>query len=510
MLSRLPVGNPHPPPNSNKPFLLLVFLSICAAILLIFEAVTLKRGRLQYKHVPIVIEPIDASTREDSYPGLVFSTDRLRFGPNGDSYWFCLTKSPRYNVTVRVEDPSKCTTTTRTLKITFTTSDWNRPRRVKAAFSSTQGLCPQGLVHACDSQDTDYDGLHVRLWIDSPFELTRSDEKTGEWVPEEILEAEEEGPQIALAPLERSRSAFNFLTSEYFCRKLPLQHDKLQCVLAKGTPYETPFFVVDPKNGVDEDGWNGFPVVLIVGGSHGNEAAGSAAAIHIARYFRPRRGRLVVIPYANIKGMKQGIRTIPNVVHRNEQDLNRNFPLNSPEAVQGDLASIIWGLMKKIRPDLLFDLHEGWGYYSKTKSNAHTRLVGSKSFSKGSSVICTDDAKLVARSILTHVNDDSIPPEKRFEMISPPVAGGLARKLNQEFKTRAILTETTKFDQSLQLRVSQHLKMVTAGLIAVKVLNGDYDESNFFNTRCVLLVNYGKDFEDSPCLEEKDGVVQFP
>jgi hypothetical protein len=135
--------------------------------------------------------------------------------------------------------------------------------------------------------------------------------------------------------------------------------------------------------------------------------------------------------------------------------------------------------------------------------------VNSKTFSKGSSVVCTEDAKLLARAIINKINDEKVPAEKRFEIISPPVIGGLAMKLNQEFKTRAILTETTKTDQSLQLRVSQHLRMVTAALVAANVLNHDFDESNFFNTRCVLLVSYGKEFQDSPCFDEKDGTLHY-
>jgi hypothetical protein len=246
----------------------------------------------------------------------------------------------------------------------------------------------------------------------------------------------------------------------------------------------------------------------VVGGAHGNEAAGVAAAIHIAQYFRPRRGRLIVLPYANIRGIKAGSRTIPHPDHRSEADLNRNFPLD--EDPQGDLAHAIWNLIYKIRPDILFDLHEGWGFYSKTKNHFHKTLVNSKSFSKGSSVICTEDAKLLARAIINKINeDDKVPVEKRFEIISPPVVGGLAMKMNREFQTRAILTETTKTDQSLQLRVSQHLRMVTAGLVAASVFGADYDESNFFNTRCVLLVPYGKEFNDAQCLEEKDGVIHY-
>ena len=152
MLARLPSGRQSPASNgasSNKPFLLLSLVALCAAVLLIVESFTLRRERYgSAKSSSLVLVSDEAEIHEDSYPGLVFSTDRLRYGTNGDSYWFCLSRQPRANVTVRIEDPSKCTTTTRSLHITFTPDDWHRPRRVKASFSAPQGLCPQGLVHA--------------------------------------------------------------------------------------------------------------------------------------------------------------------------------------------------------------------------------------------------------------------------------------------------------------------------------------------------------------------------
>ena len=69
--------------------------------------------------------------------------------------------------------------------------------------------------------------------------------------------------------------------------------------LAKGTKWETPFYV--RVNG--QDG----PTVVITGGIHGNEPAGARAAEQI-RHWPITCGRLVVIPQANIPGLRDGTR----------------------------------------------------------------------------------------------------------------------------------------------------------------------------------------------------------
>ena len=104
-------------------------------------------------------------------------------------------------------------------------------------------------------------------------------------------------------------------------------------VLAKGTQWETAFYQRD--SGVDG------PVVLVTGGIHGNEPAGARAADQI-RHWPLKKGRLIVVPKANIPGLKAETRYMPGeskLLH----NLNRNFPMTDGEpGARGVLAKTLW------------------------------------------------------------------------------------------------------------------------------------------------------------------------
>ena len=118
-------------------------------------------------------------------------------------------------------------------------------------------------------------------------------------------------------------------------------------VLAKGTQWETAFYQRD--SGVDG------PVVLVTGGIHGNEPAGARAAEQV-RHWPIKKGRLIVVPRANIPGLKAGTRHLPGeskMLH----DLNRNFPMTGGELVaRGVLAVALWEFVESSGPDLEHDI----------------------------------------------------------------------------------------------------------------------------------------------------------
>ena len=480
---------------------------------------------------------------------LSFEPDK---GVMARTYAFHLTREPRDNVTVAVRDPSGCisrgTKHRALLRVVFTPQTFSRPVWVRAALLKDKWSCPHGLVHSLRSADPGYDGLHVRIFMDvvsnssssssasasslagqgkrqssaassgeeennesapNAAETATNDEESAEeksgavvdddpesvgpertdgWVPEEVLETEE-GPARALAPLERSRSAFNFFKSDFACRTSTRARNEIVCFLGRGTQHEMPFFVRDPLGGLDEDGWNGFPVVLVTGGVHGSEAAGALAAKVIADSWNPRRGRLIIVPAVNVRALRAGLRGVPDSAHHTKPvDLNRLFPESGDPPSTG-VAHDVWRLATAIRPDLLFDLHEGWGVFTQLKDNPHDRLVGSKTFSKGSSVIASLEAVPIAEVMVQAVNRD-LPSQRKFEVIERPVAGGLAAKLAQTFRTRALVTETTK-DQDVAIRVRQHLTMVGAALAAANVMPQDFLGSKAFVERLPALNQHG-------------------
>ena len=120
--------------------------------------------------------------------------------------------------------------------------------------------------------------------------------------------------------------------------------------MAEGTRFATPYYVIAAK----EPG----PKVMIVGGVHGDETAGSKAAEAILEW-TPRCGTLVVLPRANVPALKAKRRTIPDEPAATA-NLNRNFPrAGKDEPPRGTPATEIWQLVKQIKPDWLVDLHEG-------------------------------------------------------------------------------------------------------------------------------------------------------
>lgn len=100
------------------------------------------------------------------------------------------------------------------------------------------------------------------------------------------------------------------------------------------------------------------PVLLLIGGIHGNEVNG----IEIIRNFiarklnKPKAGTLICIPVFNVLGFLNQEREFPD-----GKDLNRMFPGTK----DGSLASIFaYYLMKKILPyvDYCVDFHTGGGF----------------------------------------------------------------------------------------------------------------------------------------------------
>lgn len=119
-------------------------------------------------------------------------------------------------------------------------------------------------------------------------------------------------------------------------------------LLLAGTPYETPFHVLDAPR----DGLTGF----VVGGMHGDERSGFRATQDLVDW-RVGRGRLVVLPGANRIALERGSR------YGRHGDLNRKFPPTAERDPGTKLARAIWETVVSYDPDWLADLHSSYGIY---------------------------------------------------------------------------------------------------------------------------------------------------
>ncbi|MBT3637157.1 MAG: hypothetical protein HN531_09470 [Opitutae bacterium] len=219
--------------------------------------------------------------------------------------------------------------------------------------------------------------------------------------------------------------------------------DHREGLLRKGTPQESSWYLSDSgKPG---------PILMVVGGMHGNEPAGSRAVGQI-RHWLPERGKIVVLPRANATGLDAGIRFIPNSPGE-LRDLNRNFPKTDGEnGARGELAREIWALAKRFEPDWLLDLHEGSDFHQINKKSVGSSIIPTK----GEGM---DEAVTKA---LRAVNETIEDPKKKFVRLRYPVNGSLARAAHERLGAVAMILETTIKDQPLSKRIRQHRLMAHA------------------------------------------------
>ncbi|MCR9116275.1 MAG: succinylglutamate desuccinylase/aspartoacylase family protein [bacterium] len=233
-------------------------------------------------------------------------------------------------------------------------------------------------------------------------------------------------------------------------------------LIAKDTRWETPFYIID--TGVAG------PTVMVTGGFHGNEPAGSRAADQV-RHWPIVKGRLIVVPRANVPGLAANTRHIPNV-KETQRDLNRDFPVSDEGEITtlGTLATELWGFAGKHSPDWVIDLHEGFEFHSSHKpSNGGKRSVGSTIICKGNEQLnpLLDRALAAANS---HVDDS----ERTFVRIKrSPVAGSFARAAALKLGAKTMILETTFKDQPVSLRTRQHRAMVNSLLGDIGIIDRD-------------------------------------
>lgn len=231
-------------------------------------------------------------------------------------------------------------------------------------------------------------------------------------------------------------------------------------LIAAGTEWETAYYIKD-------SGVKG-PTVVLTGGIHGNEPAGFRAAEQI-RHWPIVKGKLVVVPQANVPGLEAKTRYLPKVTQR-QKDLNRNFVVGDDGEVMtlGPLATELWRFVREQEPDWVIDLHEGYEFHV-----LHRPPKGKKR-SVGSTIIYSSNEFLdpfVERALAaanTHVTDS----KRTFVALRRgPVAGSLARAVYSVLGANSMILETTFRDQPFSLRARQHRAMVNSlfndlGLIA--------------------------------------------
>ena len=135
-------------------------------------------------------------------------------------------------------------------------------------------------------------------------------------------------------------------------------------LLLAGSPYETPLYVFG-------SGYAG-PVLMVLGGVHGNEPGAWMAAERLVTRLRPTAGALIVVPRANRLATEAFVRTTDEL-----GDLNRLYPGSADGLPMARMALAIFETLREFHVGTLVDMHESWAFFKdRTETQRGTAFLG--------------------------------------------------------------------------------------------------------------------------------------
>lgn len=205
------------------------------------------------------------------------------------------------------------------------------------------------------------------------------------------------------------------------------------------------------------------PQVLIIGGTHGNEPAGTFAIQEIKRKIisnkiKIKKGKVILIPEVNSCGLRLGIRwNIGNIFY---PDINRNYPTSK----EGNGRCYISDVVKTLADssDFILDLHEGYDYHHKNLNSIGSTLSPNP----------TKDSEIISEKMKILLNKDIKEDYKKFKVIQPNERKIIKGTLSEYCKNKNyILIETTGqwSIQPLETRLKQMEKTIITLLSNLKV-----------------------------------------
>jgi predicted deacylase len=217
------------------------------------------------------------------------------------------------------------------------------------------------------------------------------------------------------------RSKIRYYTAIFiFCFAVTGYGQSCVELLGAGKAYAVPYYIIDSNIPG--------PAICIIGGTHGNEPAGCRTAQELLK-LKPDRGKLIIIPAANRRAVKENRREIPG-----EGDLNRCFPGSAAGSVMEELALEILKMMQEQKIGVLLDLHESLDYY----------LVNNQYV--GQTVIAYENEMSVwaGEMAVEKVNAGIEIPAERFTLLKNPVRGSTAWAAGKYLQISAFTVETCK------------------------------------------------------------------
>ncbi len=206
-------------------------------------------------------------------------------------------------------------------------------------------------------------------------------------------------------------------------------------VLLPGSPYATEVYITA--------GAAPGPAAIVLGGVHGNEPAGAAAAETIS-HLAVTKGTLIVVPRVNKLALAAGLRTLSEI-----GDINRAYPGRADGTPAERIAAAVEALAKEYRVSLLIDLHEARTFHRLD----HTSLGQMVLFA------ANDRSAEMALAAIDEVNGTIVEPVKKFTFGAHPIPGSAAYYAGNVLGLAAFTVETSG-KQPLTDRAAQHVVVV--------------------------------------------------
>jgi len=184
------------------------------------------------------------------------------------------------------------------------------------------------------------------------------------------------------------------------------------------------------------------PTIIITGGIHGDEPAGSLAAKKLTN-FTPNKGKLFIFPAINKEGL-----AVNNRYYENEIDLNRSFPGDEKGNIGEKLTASLFKFINE-KADMVIDLHES-KYYAKENSEYF-----------GQSIIAgkLDRSILISMNVVSKANEEIENNLEEFIINSYPAKNSLVWAVDKYIKIPSFMIETSK-QMELAKRVNYHIQIV--------------------------------------------------
>jgi hypothetical protein len=105
------------------------------------------------------------------------------------------------------------------------------------------------------------------------------------------------------------------------------------------------------------------PTLLVIGGIQGDEPGGFSAASLLVTHYQITKGNVWVVPNLNFPSIVHSLRGLHG-------DMNRKFAALPPSDPEYETIQRIQKLIQDPQVDLVINMHDGSGFYRKTRENA--------------------------------------------------------------------------------------------------------------------------------------------